>query len=232
MPRTLILDLDGTLCLGDAPIRRVADHAFSRLGAGAGERAAAVLGRFLAGEHQLLPAARDGYDAVALLATEAGARPEDIHAAFMATRAPEEIDRWLPEVHAPAALVAALGELDGVERVLVTNSPRPGMTRIVETLGLATVLDDVVTSARKPNGMPQILDRLGVGEHVDATALAAIGDRWANDLSEVHMRGGTTFHIAHDGWADGAPTFRAGEPDEHVGALLEWWRAGRRVSFV
>ncbi len=222
MRRTLVLDLDGTLCLGDAPVRRVAHHAFAHLGGAERRHAVTTLDRFLAGEHGLVPAARDAYDATAILAMAGGIGADELHAAFMVTREPGEIDRWLPEVHAPRALVATLLGLDGIERVLVTNSPPSGIERILETLGLARALDDVITNARKPNGMPAILDRLGVAPAVTARELASIGDRWINDLAEVHERGGTTFHISHEGWADGTATHRASEPDALAVPLQAW----------
>lgn len=222
MRRLLVLDLDGTLCLGDAPMRRVAHHAFAHLSEPDRRGAEAALERFMAGEHQLLPTARDGYDAVAILAMDAGVGADELHEAFMTTRTPREIDLWLQHVEAPRALVTALTELSGVERVLVTNSPQHGIERVVEHLGLARALDEVITSARKPNGMPAILDRLGVPATTARRELAAMGDRWVNDLVEVHERGGTTFHIAHDGWADGTPTHRAAHPDELVAAVVDW----------
>ncbi len=222
--RVLVLDLDGTLCLGDAPMRRVAHHAFSHLPAPDRERAVATLARFMAGEHALLPAARDGYDAVAIIATDGGVGVDELHESFMVTREEHELDLWLPHVRPPERLVAALHELSGVERVLVTNSPQPGIDRVVEHLGLARAIDEVITSAHKPNGMPAILDRIGVPATVTRVSLAAIGDRWVNDLAEVHERGGTTFHIAPDAWADGAPTRRAPEPDALAEDLLSWHR--------
>lgn len=220
MRRTIVLDLDGTLCLGDLPARFVAEHAFELLDVSAAEAARIRYEAYLAGEHQLYPEARDMYHALTAISDEHGISRADLSAAFLAARA--RYEEWLPGVHAPRRLIEALGRMSDVRRVLVTNSPDTGIERILEGIGVLEVLDEIVTSAGKPDGMPAALDSLGIPGAVAASELAAMGDLWENDLAHVHARGGTTFHISHGGWTDGTPTHRAVHPDEFAAPLLAW----------
>ena len=80
--------------------------------------------------------------------------------AFQRSRA--DIASWIGEVRAPEGMRELLAELDHVSRILITNSPAGGLDQVIEGLGLSDVLDQVVTDARKPEGMSAALDRAGV----------------------------------------------------------------------
>jgi len=215
----LVIDLDGTLCLGDAPVRAYGRHAAEAAGDPAlVER----LDAFLDGRESI-PGAGDGYQAVAALARAAGVEQEDIGAAFMRSR--EGYAEWVGEVSAPEGVVELLGGLDGVRRVLVTNAPPPGLRELLAGIGVAPVLDSVVTAAGKPKGMPAVLDRLQLT--TPGAALASLGDIWANDHAEVHARGGATFLIDRHGLGEGRPTARGARIEELYPAIEEWARARR-----
>ena len=67
MRGALILDFDGTLCVGDAPVREFARHAFESVSDG--PTRLARLDAFLE-RGDGIDSARDGYQAVAALARE------------------------------------------------------------------------------------------------------------------------------------------------------------------
>ena len=219
-PRTLVLDLDGTLCLGDAPVRAVLDRALAFVAKPERAPIRDLMERYLAGDHAAAPECRDGYQALTRLLLDAGLERPALSAAFMATR--EDYRSWLPEVHAPWPLLDVLAAMRGVRRVLATNSPAVGMQEILAEIGVLGHVDEVITDAGKPVGMPTILDRLGVPGRASRHALAGIGDIWANDLAEIHRRGGATFHIDHADIPEGEPTAVAATPEALAGALREW----------
>lgn len=220
VPRTLVLDLDGTLCLGDAPVRAVFERALELIPKSEHAPLRESFQRYLDGDHQAVPDCRDGYQALTRLVLGAGVERPALSAAFMATR--DDYRSWLPEVHAPQKLLQTLAAMSDVRRVLATNSPAIGMQDILAEIGVLDHVDEVITDARKPDGMPAILDSLGIPDRVTSDELAGIGDIWENDLSEIHRRGGATFHIDHAGLAEGAPTAVAATPDGLSAALLEW----------
>lgn len=222
MERLLILDLDGTLCLGDAPVLRYARESFASLPPRSAAAASARVAEFLADRGPGVAGARDGYQAVALLARELGVAAEHRERAYRAARA--ALPEWLDEVLAPPALRRFLGEVRGVRRVLLTNAVETGLDRLLEHLGLADRLDEVVSSAGKPEGLTAALDARGVPAS-GAEGLASIGDIWVNDLAPVAARGGRTFLIDRHASGEGEPTERASEPDALVPALAAWAHA-------
>lgn len=211
----LVLDLDGTLVLGDAPVEAYGREAVDALPEQARGDAAARIAAFLAGDRDAVPGARDGYQAVARAARAAGADRDDLEAAFHRSRAARE--GWLHAVRAPTGAVAVLGALDGVRRVVATNSPS-GVPALLEHVGLSTVVDDVIEGAGKPDGMPAVLDRFGV----PGARIAGMGDIWINDLAEIAARGGTTLLIDRHGLSEGEPTVRGRVPEELLPAITEW----------
>ncbi|MAT17069.1 MAG: hypothetical protein CMF56_00680 [Leifsonia sp.] len=215
MRGALILDFDGTLCVGDAPVREYARHAFTNVPDGAARLSR--LDDFLA-HGAGLDAARDGYQAVAALAREAVVPRAALHEAFQRSRA--DIASWIGEVRAPEGMRELLAELDHVSRILITNSPAGGLDQVIEGLGLSDVLDQVVTDARKPEGMSAALDRAGV--LASGHALASLGDIWENDHAEIQARGGVTFLIDRHRRGDGAPTRRAATAEELYPAIRDW----------
>lgn len=223
--RLLVLDLDGTLCLGDAPVLAYARAAAQALGGRAGRQLLDAAERFLAGEPAIVPGASDGYQAIARLGGDAGLGRRELGEAYARSRA--ALDDWIHEVRAPEGAARLLASLPaaGVRRALVTNAAG-GLDRLLAALGLADVLDDVVGGAAKPDRMPERLDALEAElapSGLDpADRLAGMGDIWRNDLAAIAERDGSTFLIDRHSTGDGSPTARAARPEDLLGALAEW----------
>lgn len=187
---TLVLDFDGTVCLGDDPVRLYCQEVSRRLPPVPGEQVGRALERFLAGHRvEGLDEAQDGYQAVQRLASRAGMDTAALTAAYRASRLRFDMGEgrtWLPD-----GLLAELAGVcrRGVRVVLVTNAPLPGVSRFAARTGLAGYLDAVVADAGKPRGMGLILDRLlQEGGHPPARLLS-LGDVWDNDIAPALERG-------------------------------------------
>jgi len=215
MRGALILDFDGTLCVGDAPVREFARHAFESVSDG--PTRLARLDAFLE-RGDGIDSARDGYQAVAALAREVDVPRAVLEAAFQRSRA--DIASWIDEVHAPAGMRDLLAEIGHVTRVLITNSPAGGLDQVIEALGIRDVLDVFVTDAGKPSGMASALESAGV--QIDGPALASLGDIWVNDHAEIQARGGTTFLIDRHARGDGLPTRRAVRAEDLYPEIRAW----------
>ncbi len=216
MTSILLFDFDGTIALGDGPVLAYARQVADRLDGPA-------RGALLDGIRSALAAADgdalDGYDAVRRAAETEGADAALLSAAYLASRA--QLGTVEAPVSAPEGLADFLSDAAGrAERVLVTNAPAIRIDEALAALGLAGLFDRVVTSARKPAGLDEVLAALPA----DARVLS-IGDIWHNDLAPAHARGHATALIG--GFADPAatPTFRASTFVELVPRLEDWLRA-------
>ncbi|MFC8734281.1 HAD family hydrolase [Luteimicrobium sp. NPDC057192] len=239
-PAVLLLDFDGTVCVGDGPVRAYADAvvtavldaattdtATTDIHGAAGrsfsedlrEGLEAYLDSAAATEAQAdgqVPV--DGYAAVAALAAR-HATPAQLDAAYTASR--EALATSGLEVAAPAGLVALLEELGPqVERVLVTNAPARGVTETLARLGLADVLDDVVTEAAKPAGWDRILPAYLAGR--PPQAVLAVGDVWRNDVEPPLAAGCATALIDRFGHRPGPAHAAARTFEELYPAIREW----------
>lgn len=228
--RVVVLDLDGTLCLGDAPVLRYAAEAFSALSPSSAARAHELLARFLSGDRLALPGVRDGYQAVAQLGEAAGLDRRRMSAAFHAAR--QDWGAWADAVHAPQRLLEALAGLDGVRRVLVTNSPATGLDDLLPRLGIDRAIDEVVTDAAKPRGLPGVLDGLGLPASVGRARLLSVGDRWDNDLAPVAARGGTTVLVRAADGDEPAADVVVPHPDAAADAVRRWGSGAGGVTSV
>jgi FMN phosphatase YigB (HAD superfamily) len=215
-----VLDFDGTVCVGDAPVWAYADAALDVAGAGASVRASvrAGLGAYLAGAPES-PVYADGYAAVAsLLAPHA--TTAELDAAFQASRR-ALADGEVP-VSAPDGLDAFLAGLDGrAERVLVTNAPAAGVRETLGRLGLDGVVDRVLTEAGKPRGWDRLLPRLLNGDHADR--LLSVGDIWRNDLEAPLAAGCGTALIDRFGQQTDAPAHLVAPRFEDLYDDLDAW---------
>lgn len=195
----LVLDFDGTVCLGDGPIWAYAHAVLPHLAAEHARRVTDGLAEFLAG-HTDPGDFSDGYSAVVRLAgpSVAGAT---LDAAYLASRkalAVGDVD-----VHSPDGLPELLAELAGTaRRVLLTNAPDIGMPALLDRLSLTDVIDEVITSAGKPDGFVTLLPRLLDG--ADPARLLSVGDMWVNDISRPLRAGCATAYVDRTG-ADPRP---------------------------
>ena len=213
-PPLLVLDFDGTVCVGDAPVWAYAEAVIAGIldhddaaGSGLDSGLRARLGAFLDGEPGS-PAYADGYAAVAELA--AGHADEELlQRAYQRSR--RELAGGRLDVSAPEGLAGFLDGLAGrVERVLVTNAPLDGVTETLQALGLADSIDRVHAEARKPAGWAGLLPQLLDGR--DPRTLLSVGDIWGNDLAAPLAAGCATALIDRFGHRAGpahliAPTF-------------------------
>lgn len=187
--RLVLLDFDGTLCLGDDPVllyAQLVDEALAEQGGtntGVTVRDAVQRGLDtgdlrvpeLVLDAQGLPDGvagrtdmvlwplQDGYQLVQVLALQAGLTPEQTNAAFLAART-RLLGRGLAvsDVHAPegaAQILADLRNQPATVVVLVTNSPAEEFDVWLTHLGLVEHFDLVINSAKKPGGMPAAVEQ-------------------------------------------------------------------------
>jgi FMN phosphatase YigB (HAD superfamily) len=187
----LVLDFDGTVCVGDAPVWAYAEAVIAGIlddGSTASvdldAELRARLGAFLDGEPGS-PAYIDGYAAVAALA--AGHAGDDLlQRAYQTSR--RELAGGTIAVSAPDGLAEFLDSLgERVERVLVTNAPLDGVRETLAAIGLAGVVDRIVTDAGKPAGWSALLPELLEGR--EPAELLSVGDIWGNDLERPLLAG-------------------------------------------
>ncbi len=190
----LVLDFDGTVCLGDGPIWAYAHALIPQLDDGHAERVTTGLADFLAGRTDPGDFS-DGYSAVVRLAGPGVSRAA-LSRAYLASR--ESLADGTVDVHSPDGLAELLAELAGrVHRVLLTNAPDIGMTLLLERLGLADLIDEVITSAGKPDGFATLLPRLLDG--ADPARLLSVGDLWLNDIARPLAFGCATAYVDRTG---------------------------------
>lgn len=187
----LVLDFDGTVCLGDGAVYAYARELAIHPG---GDRVEADLARFFEdpdGDPRLADA-DDGYQAVWKLAALAGISDDHRNVAYRASR--EKLDA--AALHTPPGLIDLLEELD-VRRVLCTNAPGHRLEPLLEALGLRDVIDYVLPDARKPSLMSmhlsKLLDAAGLADHPEQ--LMSVGDIWHNDIEAALELGCATAYV-------------------------------------
>lgn len=187
-------DFDGTVCLGDGPVKAYAEAVCAHLDR---DDAAALndeLERFLACPVDM-PKYSDAYDVVQ--AHAAGRlTAEQSQDAYLRSR------RMLAEgtfdVRPPEGLESLLERLGvlGCRRVLVTNSPMIGLCETLDRLGVLEGFDGIIAGAAKPGGWPKVIERLSaVRRRTGELGVMSIGDYWTNDIAPVRAAGGLTAFI-------------------------------------
>jgi FMN phosphatase YigB (HAD superfamily) len=187
--RLVVLDFDGTVCLGDDPVLSYARHLDVALAGRDGGHTGGLpsdglvertLRLFLEGPDavqadvaegagsdagdlalalEAIVDSADGYAAAAKLAGSQGIDDAALAGAYAASR--QELADGLLETWAPPGLAAFLGTVRHTARiVLVTNATSTGVAQQLAHLGLDDAFDEVVTDAGKPAGMAGILERL------------------------------------------------------------------------
>lgn len=225
----LVLDFDGTVCLGDEPMLRYA-HEVARVAGEAGPGIVQRVTEFLLdGDHREEPAlarAQDGYQVAARLGWAAGASREDLQQAYQLSRVP--LHAGEVAVHAPEGLAELLAELAGrIRIVLVTNAPDAGLHRVLDRLGLGGSFHEVHGDAGKPEGMTPILTGLlqqhGIADQPQR--LLSIGDIWRNDLEPAQALGARTALVDRWGRGGGQPDARAATLEQLYPFIRDWARS-------
>ncbi|CAA9438849.1 MAG: hypothetical protein AVDCRST_MAG66-4088 [uncultured Pseudonocardia sp.] len=218
--RVLVLDFDGTVCLGDGPGLRYADEVGALLGPDARRALTGAVTAFLAGR-STGSVAQDVYQVVQEHAT--GLPAERVARAYRASRA--ALLAGGIAVHAPAGLTDLLAGLrPAVHVVVLTNAPQEGLDVLLERLGLAAVVDEAVGDARKPAGMEAVVERL-LAEHglaAEPRRLLSVGDLWDNDLAGPARRGCATAHVDRFGRGHGRADVRAPTFEGLYDAVRAW----------
>lgn len=110
--------------------------------------------------------------------------------------------------------------------MLVTNATATGVEGQLDSLGIADLFDEIVTSANKPVGMGPVLERLreAHGLHEQPERLISVGDIWRNDLGPAAAQGSATALIERFRAPEAAPTFRAPTFEELYSPIAAWAR--------
>lgn len=213
MRPTVIFDFDGTLALGDGPVR-----AYARCVADAAGDSRIVddfedaMVRIAAGS----TAYRDGYHAVAASAAAHGVDAATMDAAYLASRELLATDE--APIDAPAGLsefLDALGE--HADRYLVTNSPNVRIAQALEALGAAGRIEHVVTSAKKPAGIePVVTACLARGP------VLSVGDIYEYDLAPAAALGASTALVGPAAAQPAGVTMAAATLPELYPAIQTW----------
>lgn len=217
MRRVLVLDFDGTICLGDGLIWAYAHGVLEHVDGPVAQDLSAALHAYLDGQADAGDYA-DGYNALAELA-----RPHVPSAvldrAYERSRyALEDADI---EIHAPDGLAELLDELaPGTHRVVVTNAPDTGLQTALRRLGLDDRIDEVVASAGKPAGSREVLARLLAG--APPAQLMSVGDIWRNDIAPALDLGAATAFVDRLGRDPRPAHVRATTIQQLYPAIREW----------
>lgn len=213
----LILDFDGTVCLGDGPVLAYADAVADFLPATARPAFLDGLGAFLAHD----PAAaqyKDGYAAVASLA-EGHVDAGQLNQAYAHSR--HRLANGQVEISTPPGLADFLAGLSGrAHRVVLTNAPLEGVGESLATLGLAGAVDAVVPEAGKPTGFAHLLPRLLAGR--PPRELMSVGDVWLNDIEPPARHGCATAFIDRFNHRTGEANLRAARFELLYPGIIEW----------
>lgn len=215
----LLLDFDGTLCTGDAPVLAYAEEASRDLSPTRAADLATTLRAFLDG--RLGARWEDGYDAVHALATPVLSE-DQLNAAYARSRA-RLAEGTLP-VATPPHLHDFLATLaPHARRILVTNAPLHGVAHTLTRLGLDPVLDGVVPDAGKPGGWTRVLPQI-LGD-APTRGSVSVGDVYRNDIAPLIPTGIETAFIDRFGTAGlpAAPTWTAPTFPDLYPALSRWF---------
>ena len=229
--KVMVFDFDGTVSLGDGPVRSYAR--FVAAGLERGERAS-FLADIEAGLAGVLPGdldPLDGYDLVRLLSESFAVTDAAHSAAYASSRA--ELASAAAPVIAPFGLAGFLaGARKNALLVLATNAPETRIAEALDSLGLEGAFDAVRTAVGKPAGLDSILDELLADSTVadPAEALVSIGDVWTNDLDPAYRRGATTALVGPRADAGATPTLRAASLEELYPLLSAWLEPPHRTT--
>lgn len=221
----LVLDFDGTVCLGDEPMLAYAREVAAVAGASGPSIVVRVIEFLLDGDHRGqadLVRAADGYQATARLGIAAGLDADALHEAYRRSRI--ALHAGDVSVHAPEGIRDLLERLrPGIVTVLVTNAPDAGLQRVLDLLGLGGAFDEVHGDAGKPDGMTPILTDLMARHGLDdPRRILSVGDIWRNDLEPAQRLGARTALVDRWGRGTGSPDASAPSTEALYPAIEAW----------
>lgn len=209
----LIFDFDGTVSLGDGPVRAYAAAVAAEVGAGP-EFAAEVAARVSSPSSDCV----DDYDAVRKVALDQGIGDAALSRAYLGSRRVLATDA--APVKAPTGLAQFLADVGAerrAERILLTNAPAIRLAEALASLGLTGSFDRILTDAGKPAGLEALLDTLAPERRV-----LSVGDVWRNDLAPAHDRGHATALVGSRPQPAAAPDFVGATVTEVLPAITDW----------
>ncbi|WP_054011747.1 HAD family hydrolase [Arthrobacter sp. ERGS1:01] len=213
----LILDFDGTVCLGDGPVLAYADAVAHFLPDTATPAFRDGLDAFLAHD----PAAaqfKDGYAAVAALA-EGLVDAQALNRAYAQSR--QRLAAGQVEISTPPGLADFLAGLAGrAHRMVLTNAPLEGVGESLAALGLAGTIDGIVPDAGKPAGFIHLLPKLLAGR--PPRELMSVGDVWVNDIEPPARHGCATAFIDRFNHRTGDAALREPRFELLYPGITEW----------
>jgi FMN phosphatase YigB (HAD superfamily) len=231
----LVVDFDGTVCRGDAPVRYYARLIADALPADRAHRYLAAVERYLSEGPAAACAGADTVEAAALreavdswgAVLHLAGRAYDVPAGVI-ERAFAGCREWMTdpacEVGLVQPLMDTLADLRTAARVvLVTNSPRDSMLPLLRRLGILGSFDDIVAGAAKPDGLRRYLQRsLGADLRARPWRLLSVGDHYRNDLEPAVEIGAAAAYIDRFGRADGPATARSSRAEDLLPVLRAW----------
>jgi len=192
MKAVLVFDLDGTLYRGTAQCLHYAQGIAETLEPGARAGYLESVERFLRTGEGV--DAADGWEAAVLLAGGARGASRAFAEPFARTRAFMLTDAC--ELEIPDGLVELLERSAGrARRVLVSNTPSFGVMPLLNRLGLAERLDEIVCDAAKPHRFAERLRAYADVEGVSPRAVLSIGDHFVNDIAPALEAGCSTAYV-------------------------------------
>jgi FMN phosphatase YigB (HAD superfamily) len=216
----LVLDFDGTICLGDGPVLAYGTKAFALLPPPIRELAHDQLRRYLAGDQDLVRRYPDGYSCVRGQ-TLGHLSHGQLTTAYLASRlqlASDDLGTYLAA--GVTELLINVGR--SVTRMVLTNAPAVGVTETLERFGLSGLLDQVVVRAHKPIGMSDHLDILTSGR--EPATLISVGDHWANDIAIPLRRGCATAFVTPQPRTDEPSHVHGTKVADLIPAIITWAR--------
>jgi len=224
----LVLDFDGTLWRGNEALEfYAAAVADGLVPAQRGPFLGAVRMYLAGGRWSVVGASTppdDGWAAVARFAADRGLDPVRREEAFLATRA--QITAGAFRLEVPDGLEEFLHwSRRWCTLVLASNSPAWSVHPVLERLGLAPLLDDVVCEASKPDSFVGLVtawaDRFGA----PPGRIMSVGDHYRNDIAPAVAAGWFTAHITPWRWAPGPCSMIGATMEELLPGLHEWVEA-------
>ncbi len=233
----LVVDFDGTVYRGDAPVRHYAGLIADALAPAQAEAYLKAMERYIESGPAAAADSEDTVEAAALreavdtwsaaigLAGRCYAVPADvIELAFVRSRL------WMAkpecEVELVELLLQTLADLRtqaGI--VLLTNSGYTGLQPFLARLGIAACFDVIIAGAGKPDGLRRLLQRnLGTDLRERPWRVFSIGDHYRNDIEPAAEIGAGCGYIDRYGRADG-PATAAGAAAEDLLPTLRAWAA-------
>lgn len=196
----LILDLDGTLYRGDAPLLAYADAMAAMALEPLGKVLAARARAFLADPAAFAPY-RDPWATISAFGGDAELDWPRRDLAFVGVR--EAICRGEIPIERPAGLGAFLSGLDRRVRVAVlTNSDEDSARRLLRFMNLDGLAATTRGMVHKPNGFAAAARPVVAG--LRAGQAISVGDNQTNDIEPARAMGLATVHVRAPGALHGA----------------------------